>query len=482
MLKLNKKTRIGSYTLIMSAIVLAVLIIINIVALNMPSKLTKLDMTELELYTLSEKTLEAVPKIDEDVTIYFICQNGDDMSGSAIDNMPTLSVFLQRYEELNEHIKVKWIDPIEEPQFAEKYTEDSIENYSLIVESAKRFKTVDFAGLYYYFSDTYGKIPAEQYQNFMTQAYYYTGSYPALTLNFDGESQITAALDYVTASYVPTVYALSGHGETAMSTSLTSRIEENSIEYESLMLLNTEIPEDAEYIIINAPTNDISAEEAAKLSAYLGGGGNIFLTTDSRYTDMPNLMGVMKAHGLEAISGSIYEGDASHYYYQQNLLIPNVSTESSLTSALAASYPLLLPNAHGIAVSESENINATPLFTTSPSAYIQGSENAVQTFNIAVHTEDSASGANIIWCASPAFSDQWNGYTGGATYGYYLSMLSGTMERDRISNDILANEIESAYLIVSESAANFWSIIFIAIIPLAFAVIGIIYWYRRRSR
>ena len=56
------------------------------------------------------------------------------------------------------------------------------------------------------------------------------------------------------------------------------------------------------------------------------------------------------------------------------------------------------------------------------------------------------------------------------------------MERDRISNDILANEIESAYLIVSESAANFWSIIFIAIIPLAFAMIGIIYWYRRRSR
>ncbi len=487
MLKFNKRTKIGTYTLVMTAVVLAIIVVINIVALNMPSKYTKIDMTSLELYTLSDTTLEAIPKINEDVTIYFICSGGEDLSGSTVNNHPMISIFLQRYEELNDHITVKWIDPVEDPNFTATYTEDSLDNYSLIVESAKRFKIVNYTDLYYYYSEDYGEISLDQYQSFMTYVYYYTGSYPEAVLNFDGESYITSALDYVTTSHVPTVYSLEGHREAALSTTLTNTIKQSSMEYNSLMLLGTEIPEDAEYIIINLPTNDISTDEASKLSAYLADGGNIFLNTDYRYLDLPNLMGVMSDYGLRAAEGLVYEKDANHYYYQQNFLIPEVSTESALTSSLASSYPILMPDAHGVAIGESDkNITTTPLFTTTESAYISSSdesgENEERSFNLAVHAYDDDSGANIIWCGSPAFTDQWNGYTNGANFTYYMSILNGTVERDRITYEIAANELPQSYLMVSEAQVNLWSAVFIAIIPLAFAVIGVGYWYSRRRR
>ena len=63
-----------------------------------------------------------------------------------------------------------------------------------------------------------------------------------------------------------------------------------------------------------------------------------------------------------------------------------------------------------------------------------------------------------------------------------MSILNGTVERDRITYEIAANELPQSYLMVSESQVNLWSAVFIAIIPLAFAVIGIGYWYSRRRR
>ena len=73
---MNKRTKIGLYTLTMAAVVLAVIVVINLLTLNAPTKYTKLDMTSLSLYTLSDTTVEATEKISEDVNIYFLCSGG----------------------------------------------------------------------------------------------------------------------------------------------------------------------------------------------------------------------------------------------------------------------------------------------------------------------------------------------------------------------------------------------------------------------
>ncbi len=491
---MNKRIKIGLYTLVMAAAVLAVIIVANLLVLRAPTKFTKLDMTSLSLYTLTDTSKEAVGKIGEEVNIYFLCSGGEDGSGSAVNNLPMLSVFLERYAELNDKIKLMTIDPIANPTFTDKYEPDGLENYSIIVESAKRFKIVDFADLYYYYNESYGKISPDMYQTFMMYAQmgYFGNSIPTLTLNFDGESAITSALDYVTTDKIPVAYILEGHGETELSETLLTSIQNDNMITEKLSLLTSAIPEDAGCIILNAPTTDINADEAKTLSEYLASGGKMMVTTVYTSLALPNLMSVLSEYGLSPVEGMIVEGDSNRFanntpYY----LLPNVSTSSALTASLATSNAyIFMAFSHGIGSSEKEGISVTPLFSTSSSAYTisasaettQKTEDSVSgSFDIGVLSENSETGAQLIWLASPAFSDSMNQMT-GANYQYFISMLGGIVERERIVFNIPANEVAASRLVVNELQASLWSAILIVIIPLAFAVCGVARWYVRRRR
>lgn len=490
---MNRRTKIGLYTLVMASVVLAVIIVINLLTLNAPTKYTKLDMTSLSLYTLSDTTAEAVEKITEEVNIYFLCSGGEDGSGSAVNNLPMLSVFLGRYAELNDNIKLNTVDPIANPTFTDKYEPDGLENYSIIVESAKRFKIVDFADLYYYYNESTGKISPDMYQTYMMYAQmgYFGNNIPVLTLNFDGESAITSALDYVTTDKIPTAYILEGHGETALSETLLTSIENDNMQTANLSLLTAAIPEDAGCIIINAPTTDINTDEAKALSEYLAGGGKMVVTTVYTSLGLPNLMGVLAEFGLSPVDGMIVEGDANRFanntpYY----LLPNVSTTSSLTAPLASSSAyMFMAFSHGITNAEKEDLTVTPLFSTSSSAYTipasaettaKTEDSSIGPFDIGILAENGE-GGKLIWLGSPAFSDSMNQMT-GANYQYFISMLGGIVERDRIVYNIPANEVAASRLVVNELQASLWSAVLIVILPLAFAVCGVIYWYVRRRK
>ncbi|MBE6538244.1 MAG: hypothetical protein E7671_02120 [Ruminococcaceae bacterium] len=492
MMNLNKRAKAGTVALIATLIVLTVIVIINALVLLMPKKYTQLDVTSLELYTLSDTTIESVPKIDEEINIYLICSGGEDMSGSALNNMPQLSIFLGRYAELNRNIKVEIIDPIENPNFTEKYTDEGLEDYSIIVESARRYKVIDLAELYYYYNETYGVISADEYQNFVMYMTYYGGGVPELTTNFDGESKITAALDYVTTDRIPAVYELTGHGEAALSATLVSSIEKDSMTVASLDLLTSDIPEDAECIIINVPTSDINADEAAALSAFLEDGGTLFVSTAYTMLDQPNLIGVLAEYGLSAQKGMIVEGDTSmHYNGYPIYLLPTANTSSPLISSVASAARLFAPYSHAVLSTVTDkNITYTPLFSTSSEAYTiaDDAESADKTedslegaFDIAVHASDADTGAQIIWFGVPVFTDNANSMTGG-NYQYFVSALSGTVERERIVYNIPANTVGAYYLLVNQTQATFWGAVLIIIIPLAFAVLGVVRWQIRRKR
>ncbi len=488
----NKRTKLGAYTLIMSAVVLAVIILINLLALGAPSKYTKLDMTELEYYTLDETTVDAVSKVNEEVNIYLICAGGSDESQGSDNSLPKLSLFLSRYSDINSKIKVNIVDPVANPTFINAYDQSGLANYNLIVESAKRFKIIDFADLYYYFSEEYGRIAADQYQSFMQYAYYYTGTYPSLTLNFDGESQLTSALDYVTTDHIPSVYVLEGHGEAALSETLKTNIKNDSMSVFGLNLMTEEMPEDAECIIINAPSTDINEDEAKILSDYLSKGGRIFLTTLYTNTSLPRLMGVLGEYGLSASDGIVVEGSSGyHYTGYPHYLMPKANEESPLIAPLS-SLSLFAPMAHGITSGgeTDRNVNVTPLFSTSDSAYTieitaetleKTDASSESKFDIGVLAVDSDTGATIIWLGSPVFSDNMDAMT-GANYKYFTSMLGGIVERERITYNIPTNAITNYYLVVSEGQALLWGAILVVIIPLLFVATGVVRWAVRRRK
>ena len=156
-----KTTKMGAYSAFLTLVVIAFVIVVNLMVGELPTTVTKFDTSSLKLYTLTNSTIDIVEGLTEDVTMYYIAQNGtEDIN---IEEM------LNRYSSYSNRIKVRKIDPTSNPGFSEKYTDD-LSNNSVIVESAKRSSVV-----------TNEEIYTKQYTEEDIYNYYMTGMEPSGT-------------------------------------------------------------------------------------------------------------------------------------------------------------------------------------------------------------------------------------------------------------------------------------------------------------
>ena len=120
----RKYLKIGSFSMVMCLIVIAVVIAVNLFAAELPSTLTKYDMSALDLFSITEETEQILAGVDTDVTFYILTQRGGED--------PNIVELLDRYSALNPHIKVKTVDPIENPAFIEEYSSSQLNDNSVI--------------------------------------------------------------------------------------------------------------------------------------------------------------------------------------------------------------------------------------------------------------------------------------------------------------------------------------------------------------
>ena len=90
--------RAGSYSLIVTAVVLAILIVVNILVSALPSARTKYDISAYKLYSVTSNTKAVAGALEEDVNIYWIVQSGEE--DDVLENL------LSRYAALSNHITV----------------------------------------------------------------------------------------------------------------------------------------------------------------------------------------------------------------------------------------------------------------------------------------------------------------------------------------------------------------------------------------
>lgn len=244
-MKNRNALRGGAYSLTISAVVLAILVVVNVFASALPAGLTRYDISASKLYSITSNTKAVVNALAEDVTIYWVVQSGAE--DAVIENL------LSKYESLSDHIRVVKKNPDVYPTFAEQYTDETVRNNSLIVECGDRSRYIGYDDIYLQDVDL---------------SSYYNVSY-----SFDGEGAITSAIDYVVSEEFPRLYLLEGHGEAELPDSFREQIEKENIEVHALSLPTVdEIPEDADCVMIYAPSGDISREERDLLANYAAGG------------------------------------------------------------------------------------------------------------------------------------------------------------------------------------------------------------------
>ena len=480
----TKRAKAGTYTVVISLVVLAVLIAVNLLVSALPSKWITIDTSVNKMYSISESSEKAARKVKEDVTIYLL----RDSTQASDAQMET---FLERYAAMNSRIKLQFVDPVTQPTFTERYTTAQLTNYSVIVESTKRFRVIDYAEMAYYTGGMSASADAETLLQYYNYYYAMYGEYPKLY--FNGENLVTSALDYVTSEDMTTAYALAGHGESPISDTLTKQLSYNNITSagDFTSLTAAELPADCDILIINVPQTDINANEAQMIIAYLQNGGNIIMATTPGISSMPNLLSVAEACGLTAADGLVVEQTADNYVQYPHYLLP-VTEEHEIAAELGSGYYMIMPLAHGI--TRAENIPAgvtiAPLFSTSSAAYLvpveaenlnKPADAAERSFWLGV-TAQNGNGGKLIWLSSPlAITDNAQSIT-GANYSYVCAMANWLCPRETILETVAPISMDDPILVVPAGATLIGSALLILAIPLVFIVTGLVIWIRRRRR
>lgn len=469
----NSKTlRVGGYSSMAVALVLAIVIVVNLLVASLPSSVTQLDMSPEDLLSLSQQTKTLVSQADQEITLYLLAEAGTEDS--------TILSLLERYKDLNSKISVVKKDPVAHPGFASSYTDATLNGNDVLVVSGDRSRFISYNDIYVYNVD------------------YTTYEY---TFTFNGEAMLTSAIDYVSTGDLPKLYLLTGHGESNLRDTLSSAISGDNIETASLNLLTLDaVPEDADAVLINGPTGDISADELALLRTYMAAGGNVMLVTDYKTEGLTNLHALMADYAMEPAAGLLVEGSGSNHmrgyaYY----LLPNITSLHDITKPLSSNgYYVCTPLAHGLTVSgtyDEEALTVTQLLYTSSSAYLKDLDainsttekedgDPTGTYSTAIASEKALKegSSRAIWISSlQTLSEAADSWVSGANTDFIINSLDWLCQKES-SISIRGKDMNMSALTVPSGAANTWSIVLVFVLPAVFLGAGILVFIRRKRK
>lgn len=462
----TRTAKVGGYSVMLAAVVLAILVAVNVLFGVLPSRYTQFDISAAQLYSLTADTKVVATNLNKDVTIYWITQAGQEST--------VLQKLLDRYKDLSDHITVVKKDPDIYPTFAQQYTDETVTNNSLVVECGTKSRYIGYDSIY--------KVDT---------ANYYAGG--SVSQSFDGEGQITSAIDYVVSDELPKIYLLSGHGEAALSDTFSKELTRSNYEtVADFTLLNVdEIPADCDALLINAPTSDISEEELAMLRDYVQGGGKLLVFSGpQKEAALTNLDALTADYGVTLTDGVVVDTDREHYAFTAPyVLMPDIASSEITDPLTEESSHVIVPIAQGMTVSGSA---ATPLLTTSDEAFSKAAGYAMTTyekedgdtdgpFTLAVSIEDGTADGKIVWAATDyLLDDTYNSYSSGANLDLVMNGLSWMIgKNDAVS--IRAKSLDNNYLTINSSSATVLKVVMMGVVPACFLLLGIDEVLRRRK-
>lgn len=476
-MKGNKNLKMGGYSILVTLIAFALIVLFNIGIQRIPSRYTKFDLSREQLSALSDQSVSIARSVECDVTLYWIVREGTDDTA--------IGMLLERYSSENSKIRVVKLDPDESPTLRQTYGISLLYNNSVIVESELRYRYISYNELY---------VTEYDYENYDPSVNdYATATY------FAGEQAVTSAVHYVSTDEVPKAYILSEHGEAAFPDRFTELLKRENIETENLSLLSSDaVPADADLLILHSPEKDLSAEEAKKISAYLRNGGKLFVTTHAE-SEQPNLTDLLSEFGLEKTAGMIMETPGNYFSgFEAYYLLPEIKSHEITDPLLEKNFRVLVAIASGIRMDKEtlpDGVTVSPLLVTSAGSYLKADGNLEiekqegdedGPFCVAAiaerETEDPGRKGVVFWASTGHLTNEYlDDQVNGTNYDLISNSLNYlTGDTDSIS--IAYKKLAASYFVVNARQATFWTILLAAVIPALILGAGLFVMIRRARR
>lgn len=467
----NKNFKYGGYATAVTAVVLAILLIVNLVAGRLD---LKFDLTKDKMFSLSETTNKILADLKSDVKVYALYQSGN-------ENLSVREI-LDKYKSGSRRISVEYKDPVLYPQFANKYSTNNQEVGTgyVIVESGSKFKTIsEYDMVNYNYSDP-SNPQAE-----------------SLAI----EQRLTSAIMYVTSEENPVINVLEGHNEAAVSPELQQVFDNQNYTTKSLSLLTGDTKLELEStLLVIAPKKDISNDETTKIKDFLAKGGRAIFLMDITNTEMPNFNSVLAAYGLGLQKAIVVEGDQQHSAQLPIYLLPDMQSHEIVSPLISNNFPVVIPVAQGIELLKLKKQSTTieTFLTTTKDSW--GKTNLDATtfeketgdiggpFNLAVAVTDKIDPADpdkvakLVVIGSANFTNsQFISLSNGANSDLVMNSINWLQDKED-SITVSPKSLTSEYLTINTLQQLVYSGVVVILIPLGIMIAGLVVWSRRKHR
>lgn len=459
----TKSVKVGGYSAAACAIVIVIAIVINLIVAAVPERITKLDTTSNKIYSLSQQTKELVSGLEKDVEIYYYTTSDGEIS--YVTNL------LSKVCALNSRVTGKTVDSDVEPDFCEQYTDESAAPGSIIVVCGDKTKVITSDELISYEAGSY-----ENYVYYLQQYGYNTNVY------FNGEVSLVNAIDYVTSDKTYKVCFISS-SEADMSL-LSDAVEQENIECVTLEGADESIPSDVNCVVLSVKDNDMSDAIYNKVSDYVSSGGKLYVEIDSSLEDYANTERLLALYSVKLSDSVIHETVAGRYFSKSDTYICPIFSEEH-----AIVYPFsgldmysCVADSKSIEFTKKDGLTFTPLLKTSAKAYTSDEDSKSELYPAAA-VENANTGSDIVIMATDMLMDSSLSEEFTCNVDLFKNCVSWLCDKENsISVHAKALSTESKLTFGSDTFNSVFRVVMLIAVPAAIIAVGIVVWYRRRTR
>ncbi len=468
----SKSIRYGSSSIVLIALVVAVIVFINIL-MGMTS--LKWDLTPNKLFSVSDTSKNILSKLTKDVEIYGLFDQGKINSSN---DLKEISEVMKQYAEYK-HVKIKFIDPDKTPSYlTDIYPKDptSIQDARCVVKSGDRAK---------------GLMTSDLFQTYSENDVTYK-SHSKI------EQAFTDAINTVTTEVMPKLYFTTGHGESKLDDNfkiLKAIIKDNTYEIDSLdLILKGAVPADASILAVLSPQKDLTNGERDSIEKYFKNGGNAVFLLDPIITGLklPNFEKILSEYYISLNYDKVMETNSSYHDPKDSFSIFAGLVKNAINNFSQDNSLVIISNSRSLNTLKikSEDIAVTTLMKTSSTAIgvqILKSEgkNISGPLEIAVASENKGvkNPSKIIVLGNSKFlsDESINNYGSYGVVGLSFFVNSINWMQDKKDKVLVDSKgYASNKLDITDSQANITGIIAVVIFPLLILGFGLFIWLRRR--
>lgn len=448
----TRRSRFGSLSVLVTAVVLGLLVMANVLAARSSASL---DLTRYQVNTLAPQSQQVVGRLDSDLNIT-VWDNNQDTGLEELRNL------LARYQAANRRVKYRVVDPNFDPASAR----------------AQGVVALDTVVLQYH------------------------GKTQILNAGSQTERDITSAVLKLESNRTPTVCWVVGDGERDLKSSdaiegyseASNQIARDNFALQDLLLSQApQPPAGCDVVALVGPTKPLPEPAVKVLTDYLDGGGRLLIALDpwrdpaltARYST------ILAAYGL-SFSGGMVVPDAAHAIRNEPTAVAVLQYGNSPIAKDLNNRVGIFPESTSIDAKSASGVTTNPVAQTSSDAFLvqeprqppltrQAKDKPGQYTLMETAERIPAAGkkSRVVVVGTGAFAE--NEVLQATAVN--IQLLTGSLSYLTEQEDLISippKGDRNAALTLTQEQQNLNVFVTMVLVPILIAVGGILVWARRR--